>query len=67
MGFHVLDSDGQIIGYVETDAEALALMARVPDDIYTFFVGGLTADVSRFMLQLNGGLGISPTMPSTSQ
>jgi hypothetical protein len=61
MGFHVLDNDGQIIGFVETDEEALALLAQVPDDIYVFFVGGLQADVDRFMLQLNGGLGKSPT------
>lgn len=61
MGFRVLDSDGQIIGFVETDEEALALLAQVPDDIYVFFVGGRSEDVDRFMLQLNGSLGKSPT------
>jgi len=61
MGYQVLDSDGNIIGYVETDAEALALMESVPDDIYVFFVGGSTPVVDQFMLQLNGGLGVTPT------
>jgi len=61
MGFHILDKDGLIIGYVETEAEATALLENLPDDIYTFFLGGLPGDVDRFMLQLNGGLGLSPT------
>lgn len=61
MGFRVLNSDGQIIGYVETDEEALALMEEVPEDIYVFFVGGRPEDVDRLMLQLNGALGKSPT------
>lgn len=61
MGFRVLDSEGQIIGHVETEEQALALMSEVPDDIYVFFVGGRSDDVDRFMLQLNGGLGKSPT------
>jgi hypothetical protein len=65
MGFHVLDNDGQIIGFVETEEEALALLAQVPDDIYVFFVGGQADDVQRFMLQLNGGLGRHPTFFET--
>jgi len=61
MGFRVLDNDGKIIGYVETEEEALALLSQIPDDIYVFFVGGRSEDVERFMLQLNGALGKSPT------
>lgn len=61
MGFYIVNKDELIIGFVETEEEALALLDQVPDDIYTFFVGGLPQDVERFMFDLNGGLGVSPT------
>jgi hypothetical protein len=61
MGFHIINKDGLIIGFVETEAEALALLANVPEDVYRFFVGGLPRDVDKFMLDINGGLGVSPT------
>ena len=61
MSYHVIDRVGNIIGWVATEDEALDLLAQVPEDIYTFFVGGSDADVQRFMLQLNGLLGVTPT------
>ena len=61
MGFYIVNQQGLIIGFVETEQEALALLAQVPDDIYTFFVGGLPTDVEKFMFDLNGGAGASPT------
>jgi hypothetical protein len=60
MGFHILNADGDITGYVDTEAEAKGLLALVPEDIFTFFVGGETDITNTFMLQLNGLLG-SPT------
>ena len=61
MGFHILNADGEITGYVDTEAEATALLAAVPEDIFTFFVGGDADTAATFMLQLNGLLGHSPT------
>src|SRR3990167_3020426 len=53
MGYRVFNRDGVIVGYAPTWAEALAILDSVPDDIYTFFVGGAEADVQTFMLTLN--------------
>jgi len=53
MGFRVINRDGVIVGYAPTWAEALAILDSVPDDIYTFFVGGSDADVQAFLLRLN--------------
>jgi len=61
MGFHILNADGAITGYVDTELEASALLLQVPEDIFTFFVGGDTETTDTFMLQLNGLLGHSPT------
>jgi hypothetical protein len=61
MGFHILNATGEITGYVDTEAEATDLLAKVPEDIFTFFVGGASDIAATFMLQLNGLLGHSPT------
>jgi len=53
MGFHIIDPAGVIVGYVDTEEEALELLDTIPEDIYTFFVGGLPEDVGAFMLKLN--------------
>jgi len=53
MGLYIVDKDGNVIGWVDTNAEANALLEQVPDDIYTFFVGGLPNEVQDFMLRLN--------------
>lgn len=57
MGYNILNGDGLIVGYVETDAEAKALIDSVPDDIYTFFVGGLQKDIDKFFLDVNSDTG----------
>jgi len=57
MGYKIINSSGLIIGYVETEEEAKALMASVPEDIYTFFVGGSEANVDKFFLDINTGNG----------
>jgi hypothetical protein len=59
MGYKILNSSGRIIGYVETETEAKALMDAVPEDIYTFFVGGATDHVDKFFLDINTGNGSS--------
>ena len=61
MGYHVINKEGQIIGFVETEAEAQDLLENVPKDLHVFFLGGSREDVERFMLQLNGGMGVTPT------
>lgn len=53
MGLYIVNKDGYVIGWVDTNAEANALLEQVPDDIYTFFVGGLPDEVESFILQLN--------------
>jgi len=60
MGFHILNAAGDITGYVDTELEARLLLLQVPEDIFTFFVGGETDITDTFMLQLNGLLG-TPT------
>jgi hypothetical protein len=57
MGYKILNNDGLIIGYVETEEEAKALIDAVPEDIYTFYVGGLQSNVDRFLLDINSGNG----------
>lgn len=53
MGLYIVDRSGKTIGWVDTNTEANDLLTTVPDDIYTFFVGGLPDEVSAFMLSLN--------------
>jgi hypothetical protein len=53
MGLYIVNSAGAVIGWVDTNAEANALLEQVPDDIYTFFVGGLPDEVEDYILQLN--------------
>jgi hypothetical protein len=53
MGLLVINRDGEVIGYVDSNDEANELLESLPDDIYTFFVGGFDEDVSDFLLKLN--------------
>jgi len=54
-GYLIFDKDGQLKGFLATAEEATAHLDTVPDDIFTFFVGGLEQGVDDFMLQLNSG------------
>jgi len=52
-----VNRDGEVIGWVDTNAGANELLEQVPDDIYTFFVGGFPDEVALFMQQLNNPVG----------
>ena len=53
MPYHVFNEAGELVGYLENDAEIDQWMASLPDDLYTFPVGGYPDDATRFMLRLN--------------
>lgn len=53
MGFLILDKNGNKIGWVETQEEADDLLAQVPEDIYTFYIGGSAEDAEKQILKFN--------------
>jgi hypothetical protein len=53
MPYRVYDENNQLIGYLEDDAEIERWLAELPEDYYTFSVGGTSADTERLMLRLN--------------
>lgn len=53
MPYHVFNEAGELVGYLENDAEIDQWMASLPDDLYGFPVGGYPDDATRFMLRLN--------------
>jgi hypothetical protein len=59
-GFIVFNSANKVVGFVETEAEAVAILDASPPDLYVFYVGGTAEGVDAFMLQLNEP-GTTPT------
>jgi hypothetical protein len=51
----VVDKEGTIIGTVDTEEEVATLILGNPTQYLTFFVGGLSTDVDKFMMKLNSG------------
>jgi hypothetical protein len=61
MSYVIYDEEGKIQGFLE-EADVLAYLETVPEDLYVFFVGGTTQGALDFMVQLNGqGDGVEPS------
>jgi len=51
--YNIIDQDGNIIGFIDNDTEAAALLDQVPPEEYVFYLGGSKQDVDRTITALN--------------